>query len=99
MTLPVVTDHALLRYLERAQGFNLEALRRELARAAAKAIAHGAPVAIYGGGKLVIENNVVRTVLPREATSAGGRRAFELEIRGEPRALRQRKHRRRRLRT
>jgi hypothetical protein len=96
MTLPVVTDHALLRYLERALGMDLEALRREIARAAAKGVAHGAPVVIFGGGKLVIHDGVVRTVLPRNAIT--GTRQPALESEREPRPIRRRKFRRPRLR-
>jgi hypothetical protein len=46
--LPRVSDHALLRYLERAGGFDVEGLRQEIAKACADAAKAGA-VSVYHG--------------------------------------------------
>ena len=41
MALPQVTDHALVRYLERSRGLNVEAIRREIAQACVAAVRVG----------------------------------------------------------
>ncbi|MBC6416253.1 MAG: hypothetical protein GDA47_00280 [Rhodospirillales bacterium] len=54
MRLPQVTDHAVLRYLERGLGVDVEALRRRIARVlapvAVPADRAGAPKALISGG-------------------------------------------------
>ena len=78
-----ITDHALLRYLERAHGVDVEALRRKLAGHAAIGIEYGAAAVIVGSVKLVLVENTVTTVLRRnwyagyEARLNGDRRGFE----------------------
>ncbi len=59
----LVSDHAVLRWLERVEGYDIEALRADIARIAAIGLAHGAPVVIAGRGKIVIADNAVTTVL------------------------------------
>lgn len=61
-----VTDHALLRWLERVEGYDIEALRRRLALAARIGARHGAVGVILGAGRLVLRERVVKTVLRRE---------------------------------
>ncbi|MEE8612254.1 MAG: hypothetical protein V3V60_15860 [Sphingomonas aquatilis] len=66
---PQVSDHALIRFLQRA-GMNVEAVRADLA--ASLATAHGAAQAMGGGDHLiladelmyVVRNAIVVTVLP-----------------------------------
>lgn len=64
---PVVTDHAVLRWLERVERLDLDALRTDMARAAAVGIAHGAGSVVVGAGKLVIRGGMVVTTLRRDA--------------------------------
>jgi hypothetical protein len=77
--LPPVTDHALLRFLERGAGIDLNRVRREMAQAAATGVRHGARIVIFGGAKLVIRGGAVVTALPRNGLAdpaAGGSRAW-----------------------
>lgn len=67
---PVITDHALVRYIERYHGLDLTPLRNDLANAARDAIAaSGAGVKLPGGCVIKLDGKVVVTVLP----GSGGR--------------------------
>ena len=76
--LPEVTDHAVLRHLERAQGVDVEAVRREIARTVARGAERGAVGVLINGLRYVLRGGRVVTVLagPRslaaEARNAGG---------------------------
>lgn len=63
---PIVTEHAILRYLERKYGFDIETIKREILPD--KVIDQ---YKVLGGGKypvdgfkVVIKNNAVVTILP-----------------------------------
>lgn len=62
-----ISDHAVLRYLERVKGVDVERLRAEMnTPALAKADAFGAPVLIgRNGERLVIREGVVVTVIAK----------------------------------
>jgi len=63
-----ISDHAVLRYLERAYGMDIEAVKTEMIHAVEPAIAFGASVVIAHGVKLVIrEGKYVVTALPKNA--------------------------------
>jgi hypothetical protein len=63
---PQISDHAVLRYLERAYGLDVDAVRAEMMVGVLKAVAFGAPVVICHGVRLVIRDGVqVVTALPR----------------------------------
>lgn len=68
MTLPRVTDHAVLRYLERARGIDIELIREHIALICAPAAAVGAANLKRDGVKYVFENGSVITVVPDEGT-------------------------------
>ncbi|MEL7098269.1 MAG: hypothetical protein AAGM84_05505 [Pseudomonadota bacterium] len=51
---PIVTDHAVLRYLERAMGVDIEGLRKRIERTTAEAREHGASAACVQGVKYQI---------------------------------------------
>lgn len=74
LDLPHVSDHAILRYLERAHGVPVEDIRKGLAEAAAIGVAHGAPVVALGRVKLVIRDRVVTTALLRAMATKPQRR-------------------------
>lgn len=57
-----VTDHAVLRYLERAKGIDIDAVRDELGHVVDKAIEMGAGAAIVDGVKYVLKDRAVVTV-------------------------------------
>lgn len=61
-----VTDHAVIRYLERVMGLDVEALRREIGRKAQVALEHpGATgVVVEGFAYRLVEGRVV-TIAPR----------------------------------
>ncbi|WP_333822840.1 hypothetical protein [Pinisolibacter sp.] len=65
-----VTDHAVLRWLERVEGFDVEALRAEIGRAGAVGVEHGAGVVVVPGGKLIVYEGRVVTVYPRDASES-----------------------------
>jgi hypothetical protein len=67
MRLPTpITDHALLRYLERAKGLDVEAIRREIATPELRAaIAAGAKTYSVENWTYVIEGGAIVTVRPR----------------------------------
>ncbi len=60
-----VTDNALLRWLEKVERFDVEALREQLARSAGIGIEVGASAVIVGSGKLLIEGGAVTSVVRR----------------------------------
>ncbi len=65
MTAPVVSDHALIRYLERVKGFDVEAVRRHIAE-----ICKGVKIARCVRAEqadFIIADGVVVTVKPHGA--------------------------------
>lgn len=44
-----VSDHAVVRYLERVEGMDIERIRREIGRKVDFAVQHGASGAVVGG--------------------------------------------------
>jgi hypothetical protein len=61
--LPMVTDHAVLRYLERAKGINIRGLRREIADQVINGINAGADRVVINGVKFVLRADRVITVI------------------------------------
>lgn len=59
---PVVSDKAVLRYLERGWGVDIEGLRRRIARMAQPAIAHSAEGVVVDGLRLIVKGGVVVSV-------------------------------------
>lgn len=60
-----VTDHAVLRYLERSQGVDVEAVRLQIRDIVIKGAELGASAVTAEGLRFVLRNNSVTTVLPR----------------------------------
>lgn len=62
----IVTDHAVLRYLERCHGLDVEALRERLAPEYLALAVNCLGSGIYPGPRcrLVVSGRVVKTVLP-----------------------------------
>ncbi len=62
-----VSDHAVLRYLERVGGFEIEALRQSIERRAAKALLPGASAVVIDGHRFVVgkgpDGPVIVTIL------------------------------------
>lgn len=59
-----VTDHAVIRYLERAMGLNIEIVRDHIASLCAAPAAYGATALRAEGVKFEIVNGAVTTVVP-----------------------------------
>lgn len=70
-----VTDHALLRYLERAHGIDFEKLRREIGRRIDAAVeGHEGVIAVNMDGvtfRIDAESRVVTTCWPRSTPELG----------------------------
>lgn len=76
MKAPQISDHALLRFLERAGGLPVEALRLELSASLTRATRAAASLGLTGysiaadGLTYIIRDGVCVTVLPHDETSA-----------------------------
>lgn len=97
--LPTISDHAIIRWLERVEGYDIDSLRAQLARAAAIGIHHRAKAVVIGAGKLVINetNTGVVTVLARRSMRNDLLGRIIVEIDDQPtfvRRPRRRRHRR-----
>lgn len=96
-TTVVVTDHAVVRWLERVAGFDIAALRDQIATSAEVGITYGAKAVVVAGGKLVIDlagRSVVTVLRPsdhREVLTS----QLEISIAGEIEIYRRTKRRRR----
>jgi hypothetical protein len=66
MKLVRVTDHAVLRYLERVQGFDVEKVREHIAKLCSEAAAAGAKCVHAEGYKFEIGASAVVSVVPKE---------------------------------
>lgn len=69
-----VTDHAVVRYLERVQGVDIEGLRREIGRVVDQGLEAGACGVISGGFVYRIEGGCVVTVTRKHTQPPGRRR-------------------------
>lgn len=76
-----VTEHAIVRYLERAMGFNIEAVREHIAGICGAAAAAGAVCVRSEGLRFEITNNTVTTIVPdRQNPSLTGRERSQRAI-------------------
>ncbi len=68
MTEVHITDHAIIRYLERVKGFNIEAIKREMMSPGVEvAVEFGCETVRLGNGaRLKLRGSVVQTVLAKE---------------------------------
>lgn len=80
-----VSDHALLRYLERVKGIDVEAARAEVASICGIASTLGARSVAGEGHVFLIADYTVTTVLPKNAKFGDGYRDFTDYRNGEPR--------------
>lgn len=62
---PTVTDHAVLRYIERAHGVDVEAIRRHVAELVKRGVARRGDAVVVEGVKFVLRHETVITVLNR----------------------------------
>lgn len=71
-----ITDHALLRYLERVQGIDMGEVRSQIAKAVAVAEEHeGCTGVVSDGFSYKIQNGAITTVIPtHEPDKRAGRK-------------------------
>ena len=69
--LPHVSEHALLRYLERSLMLDLPRVKKQIARKVAAGVALGAKVVVVDGVRFVIRGNTVVTALPKNSVPLG----------------------------
>lgn len=79
-----VTDHAVLRYLERVKGVDIDAVRDELGRVVDRAIELGAGAAVVDGVKYVLNDRTIVTCTEVKQVPLRGR-----AMRRRERAVRQ----------
>ena len=60
-----VTDHAVLRYIERRHGIDVDALRSHIATLAVTGVEHGASAVVTEGVRIVLRGQTVVTVLDK----------------------------------
>lgn len=70
VTFPEVTDHAIVRYLQRAKGFDMDAVRTHIADTCRVAISAGATRLKIEGVEFVFRDRTVVTVAPAGDQSA-----------------------------
>ncbi|WP_439526198.1 hypothetical protein [Roseovarius mucosus] len=68
------SDHAVVRYLERVKGMDIDAVRREIGRVVEEGLEAGACGVISGGFVYRIEGGCVVTVTRRHTQPPGRRR-------------------------
>ena len=71
--IAVVSDHALLRYLERKHGLDVESLRAEIREACRDGVRFGAKAVLADGVKFIIADDTVVTCLERRRTERKGK--------------------------
>lgn len=75
MKRSAVSDHAVIRYLERAKGIDIDVIRDEIARLCQRGLDHGACGVLIGGLEYRIAGWVVVTVqVPKSPEDRTGRR-------------------------
>lgn len=66
-----VTDHTIVRYLERVEGVDIETLRRQIGRTVQQGIEQGANGVVSGGFVYRIEGVSVVTIAPQNEVDRG----------------------------
>jgi hypothetical protein len=64
--IPSVSDHAVLRYIERAHGVDIDGIRQHISDLVKRGVAAGGDAVVVEGVKFVLRSNVVVTVLEKE---------------------------------
>lgn len=68
-----VTDHALLRWIERVEKVDVAAVRARIVQVVGPAAGIGAPYVVHDGFSVILEGAVVITVLDRHQRPKVGR--------------------------
>lgn len=67
------SDHAVVRYLERVLGMDIEMIRADIAAIGQLGVDHDAQVVISGAHKYIVQGGNVITVLPKSCRHYDGR--------------------------
>lgn len=67
---PAITDHAVVRYLERVKGIDVEAVRAEIAAIVGRGVQLGAQSVILDGMRYRLEGHHVVTVIEKKVGPA-----------------------------
>lgn len=78
--LPYVSDHALLRYLERAHGLDVEQHRQHVAELVARGVRAGASGVRVEGCRFILNGNRVTTVLDQSMTFTYATKAEVVDV-------------------
>lgn len=78
-TMPNVSDHAVLRYMERVQGFDIEAVRTHIGTICRSACRAGASSLKTEGVEFQFSNGKVVTVTPKSRGPNKTRRSLAIE--------------------
>ncbi len=70
---PIVSDHAVLRFMQRRHGVDIEAIRAEIRAAVETGVRYGASGVIADGVKFVLREETVVTVKNAERSTRSGR--------------------------
>lgn len=81
--LPHVSDHAVLRFLERVQGIHVETVRRHIENLCAAAVAAGATSLRADGHAFEFRNGAVVTITPNGPVRMSKTKIAQLGRRGE----------------
>lgn len=76
-----VSDHAVVRYLERVAGFDIDRLRIEIGRRVEAGALVGASAVKIDGFTYRIQNGVVTTIMPSDAPLDAGAEREPPEVR------------------
>lgn len=68
--IPSITDHAVVRYLERVKGIDVEAVRSEIAEIVGRGVQLGAQSVLLDGMRYRLEGNYVVTVVEEKVGPA-----------------------------
>ncbi|WP_425087013.1 hypothetical protein [Stappia sp.] len=79
---PRVSDHAVLRYIERIYGLDVDAVRRHIADEVASAAAAGAITARIRGASYVIRDGVVVTIINGRQMARGRNKKHRRKLGG-----------------
>lgn len=69
-SVPAITDHAVVRYLERVKGIDIEAARVEIADIVRRGVKLGAQSVLLDGMRYRLEGNFVVTVVEKKIGGA-----------------------------
>lgn len=64
--LPFITDHAVVRYLERVKGIDIDAVRAEITAVVRRGVSYGAQSVILDGMRYRLEGQHVVTVIEKK---------------------------------